>query len=85
MKKTKATLASIAPVSVKPIQDKHTTEQSLTQFADSPPPMNPELCKQLDQYRIDLLFYMDHRIVSSMVDCIDSLLNESERMRKGVA
>jgi hypothetical protein len=85
MEKQKATLASIAPVSAKPIQEKCTMEQPLAQFTDSPPPMDSELYKYLNQYKNDLLYYTEHRVVSSMVDCIDSLLSESERMRKGVA
>lgn len=51
---------------------------------DSPPAMDSELYKHLSQYKNNLLYYKECRIVSSMVDCIEFLLSESDRLRKGV-
>jgi hypothetical protein len=52
---------------------------------DSPPAMDPELYKHLNQYKNNLIYYREqHRIVSYMVDCIEFLLSESDRLRKGV-
>jgi hypothetical protein len=46
--------------------------------------MDSELYKHLSQYKNNLLYYKECRIVSSMVDCIEFLLSESDRLRKGV-
>ncbi len=49
-----------------------------------PPPMSAGLYRHLNQYKSTLLYHKDYRVLSSMIDSIDFLLNEDERVRKGV-
>jgi hypothetical protein len=49
------------------------------------PHMDAEFRDRLSKYRNDLLHHREHRIVSSMVDCIEFLLAEDERICEGVA
>jgi len=50
----------------------------------SVPVMDPELKKQLEKYKADIIDYSEYRIACEMVGCIDFLLIENERIEKGV-
>lgn len=48
-----------------------------------PPRMGTALTAYLKRYRENLLHFPPDRIISSMVDCCDYLLIESERLESG--